>query len=64
MFLRKYIVIYGGLLLFYLLKNSSIMPFIIDDLFKYTWIIPLQNIFDFLTVYLSFQKYVSSQFNK
>jgi len=37
---------------------------LVDDFSKYTWIIPLQNKSDFLTVYLSFEKYVSRQFNK
>jgi len=36
---------------------------LVDDFSKYTWIIPLQNKSDFLTVYLSFEKYVSRQFN-
>jgi hypothetical protein len=37
---------------------------LVDDFSKYTWIIPLQNKSDFLTVYLSFEKYVSRKFNK
>ncbi|KAJ6866233.1 Retrovirus-related Pol polyprotein from transposon TNT 1-94 [Populus alba x Populus x berolinensis] len=37
---------------------------LVDDFSKYTWIIPLHNKSDFLTVFISFETYVSRQFNK
>jgi transposase InsO family protein len=37
---------------------------LVDDFSKYTWIIPLHNKSDFLTVFIAFEKYVSRQFNK
>jgi len=32
--------------------------------FKYTWIIPIPNKSDFMNAFISFEKYVSRQFNK
>lgn len=37
---------------------------LVDDFFKYTWIIPLQHMFDFSNAYLAFENYISRQFNK
>jgi len=37
---------------------------LVDDFSKYTWIIPLHNKSDFLILFISFEKYVSRQFNK
>jgi len=37
---------------------------LVEDFSKYTWIIPLQHMFDFSNAYLAFENYVSRQFNK
>ena len=63
-FLSKFILMFGDLLLLLVLVDLDILFFFIDDYSRYNWIFPMKSRSEILPIYSNFAKMVETQFSK